>query len=102
MHTLEMPDALACSRIQGQQRVGKQIVPDALTSIEIRGGRPGWYVDNARLNIQRDAGPVVGCTGIVPCIGWPGFRTEFTRFGDRVKRPPQSSGVNVISPDVAR
>src|SRR5580765_2136156 len=96
-----MPDSLAGFGVQRDQTVCEQIVADPVATIEIRRGRACGNVDNSSLKIERHAGPVVGGATGLPCISWPGVITEFARVRNRVKRPAQLAGANVVSADVS-
>jgi hypothetical protein len=101
MDALEVPEAFACGCVEGEQRVGEEIVADAVASVEIKNCATGGDIEDAALGVEGHAGPVVGGTGIFPGVRGPGVVAEFTGLRDSVKAPAQRAGANVEGADIA-
>ena len=95
-----MPDPLSRLGIQGNQRVSKQIIANAISAIEVKNSRSGGHIDNATIDIDRHAGPVVGGPGIFPRVLRPGVITKLARVGNGVERPAQGSGAYIKGSNV--
>src|SRR5271169_5057247 len=96
-----MPDAFSGGGIQRQQAVGEQVVAGAVGAVEIAGGAAGGDVDDAALEIDRHAGPVVGGAGVGPRVLGPGIVAELTGARDGVELPTKLAGAGVVGANVA-
>lgn len=77
MHHLEMPDALAGTRVDGDQAVGIHIVAGAVTAEIRRGGSGEGNVDMAEFLVRRQAAPGTEVSRTAPGIVGPGVGAEF-------------------------
>ena len=102
MHSLKMPDALACIRVECKQRVCVEIVAESVAAIEIHYGRARGHIHNAMLRIEGHAGPVVCCACCFPRVGRPGFVTGFAGQRNGVEDPAQFASSQVEGLNVAR
>ena len=96
-----MPDSLARLRIQGNQTIGEEIVPDAIGTVEIKCGGARRNIDNPALGIERHPGPIVRRAAGLPGILRPSVMAKFTGTWNGVKRPAQLSGSSVVGSNVA-
>ena len=87
LYRLEMPETLSGFRIEREQRVGEQIVPDTVRAVEVECRRAGGGEHDAALLIDGDARPGVRATGDLPRIGRPRIVSELAGARDRVKDP---------------
>src|SRR5262245_9929894 len=71
MNDLEMPDALAGVRSEGQDAIRKEILADTVSAIMIVGRRASAGENQAALNIQGQPTPTVGSANGFPGLGWP-------------------------------
>ena len=101
VHALEGPDAFSRGGVKREQRIGKQILTDAIGAIKVRDRRTGGHVEDAAFLIKRHAGPVIGRAGVQPCVLRPRVVAVFARIRDGVEAPAQSAGVHVEGADVA-
>ena len=69
MHSLEVPQELAGVGVDGEQRVGVEVVADAVAAVEVHHSGARGRVDDAALLVERHAGPVIGGAGGLPRIG---------------------------------
>src|SRR5579862_2047035 len=98
---LKMPDALPGLGIQGNQAVRKQIVANAIGTIEIGCCRSGRNVYNAAPGIECHAGPIVRTPTVRPRIFRPGVVTVFIRMRNGMERPAKFARAYVVSAYVA-
>jgi hypothetical protein len=101
MDSLKMPEAAAGGGVEGEERVGEEVVANAVASVEIEDGGAGGDVDDTALSIEGHAGPVVGSAGGLPCAGRPGFVAVFAGARDGMEGPAEGAGANVEGADVA-
>src|SRR5690348_9351893 len=101
MHTLEMPYALAGLGIEGKQAVSEQVITHAVSAIEIEGSRAGRDVNDSTVPVESHSGPVVNGAGALPGILGPSLVAELARSRNRMKRPAQPTGTNLVGSDVA-
>ena len=97
---LEMPDSLAGCGVQGQQRVGEQIVSHAIGPIKVGGRRAGRNINDAALAVQRHAGPVVGGAGVSPGILRPCVVAEFAGMRNGMERPAERPAADIVGANV--
>ena len=90
-----MPLAFTRARVQANRAIGKEIVPFAVASIEIRGGGACADEEESAFFIHTCAAPVIGCAGDLPGFAFPRFMPEFTWTRDRVKAPKLFPGPHV-------
>ncbi len=98
---LEVPEALAGVGVEGEERVGEEIVADAIAAVEIHDGGAGWCVDDAVFGVEGHAGPVVGGASGLPGVGRPGAGAEFAGARDGAEAPDELAGADVVGADVA-
>ena len=102
MHALEMPDALACVRVECEQRVSVEVIADAVATVEVHDGRSGRCVEDASLCIEDHAGPIIcGAGGLVGILR-PRLVAGFAGKWDGVEDPPQCTCPQIVRTDVAR
>ena len=102
VHALEMPDALACVRVEGKQRVGVEVVADAVAAVEVHDCRSGRRIEDAALRIENHAGPIIcGAGGFVGVLR-PRLVARFAGQRDGVEDPAQCTRPQIVCPDVAR
>ena len=94
---LEMPQPLACSRVQSDQAVGKKIIAVMSHTDEIRLRSAGGDVRDAAHFVHHHARPIVGCV-ILGSI--PGVVAKFAGMRHRVKCPQLFARPRVKSPDI--
>src|SRR4051812_18971658 len=102
-----MPHALTGLRVETDDAVGEQIHTGTLAAIDIAAGRLDRYINVAELFVACQRSPCTGVAGervgiLAPVVFTPSFRAEFARLRNRVERPQQLAGANVIAADVAR
>ena len=97
-----MPQPLAGIRIKRQQRIGIQIVPQAVAAIEVKHRRPGRDIHNAALLIQRHPRPIVRGSCRLPRLRRPGLIPRFAGMRNRMKAPAQLSRAHIEGPHVPR
>ena len=102
MDALEMPEALAGVGVEGEQRVGEEVVAEAIATVEIKDSRASGRVENAAFGIESHAGPVVCGSGGLPRTIGPGFVAKFAGMRNRVEGPAQGPAVHVEGANVAR
>ena len=102
MHALKMPKPLARTRIQRQQRVGIEIVAQAVASVKVHHGRTRGHVHNAVRRIQSHACPVVRCARRQPRVRRPRLSTGLARMRNRVKGPNELARAHIKRADVSR
>ena len=86
-HELKVPHALARLSFESEQRVGEQVVPDAVGAIVVVGRRAGGHKYQAALHVERQPRPVVRRAGVRPRVLRPGFVPELARPRHRVEGP---------------
>src|ERR1700722_12723699 len=101
MDGLKMPDSFAGGRIEGEERVGEQVVSRPVVAVEIGSCRSGGRKNNSAFFIHRHAGPVIRGAGISPGVLRPGLVPELARTRNGVKRPYQLTGPDVVGSDVS-
>src|SRR6266404_1671270 len=102
LHCLKMPDATAGLGIESEQAVGKKVIAEAVTSVEIKRSRSGGNVQDSSLRVERHSGPVVRSAAVRPCIFGPGFVSEFSGMWDRVEAPAKFACTDIVGADIAR
>src|ERR1700722_11134605 len=95
-----MPDTLSRRGIEGNQRVGKQIIAQAISTIEVINSGASGHIDNATFGIDRHAGPIVGGPGIFARVLRPGVVAIVAWPRSGVKGPAQSSGAYIEGANV--
>ena len=70
-----------------EQRVGVEIVAEAVAAVEVHDSRAGRCVENAVLGVERHAGPIVGRSRGFVSVFRPGFVTGFARAVGWCERP---------------
>jgi len=98
---LEEPEFFAGIGVKGEQRVGEEIVPQAIEAVEIGDRGAGGDEEDAAAQVDRHPGPVVGCPGGPPGIRRPGFVACFAGVGNGVEAPDQLAGKHVIRANIA-
>ena len=99
---LEMPDALACLRLEHDERVGEQVVAHAVGPVIVVGRRAGRHEDEAALHVEGHPGPVVRGAGVRPRLLRPRLIPELSGPWNGVEGPAQRPGSDVISAHIAR
>ena len=102
VHGLEMPQPLACCGLEREQRVREQIRTSPGATVEIGRRGSGRHVDDPPRRIDTHAAPAVGAPRRPPRTGRPSVVPEFPGVRDRVERPANRAGADVIGADVAR
>src|SRR5205809_5164364 len=100
--SLEMPDALACLRLEHDERVGEQVVAHAVGAVIVVGRRAGRHEDEAALHVEGHPGPVVRGAGVRPRLLRPRLIPELSGPWNGVEGPAQRPGSDVISAHIAR
>ncbi len=98
---LVVPQPPAGRRVERQQRVGVEVVAEAVGAVEIGGGRSGRHEDDAARRVDRHAGPVVGAAAGLARAGRPGVGAGLTGRGDGPEGPAHRAGPHVDGADVA-
>src|ERR1700730_15126212 len=101
MSGVEMPQAPASRRIQGEQTIGEQVVPGTIGAVKVAHRRTCRGVDDSALFIERESGPSIGRTGFSPSIRRPLVVREFPGMWNSVERPAQRARMDVECADVA-
>src|SRR5450631_1104155 len=96
-----MPDALAGRGVERYQRIGKEIVADAIATVKIKDRGTGGHIDNAALLVDRHTSPVIRGAGIFPRVFRPGVIAELSRPRDGVEGPAQGSGAHIECADIS-
>ena len=102
MTRLKVPDALAGIGVERQQRIGEQIVAEAVRAVEIGRRAAGGRVHDAALLVHRHARPVVRRPAVRPGVFRPGVVAEFARMRNGVEAPAELAGAHVVGAYVAR
>ena len=97
---LIMPDSFTRLGIQCDQAIRKQIIANPVRTVKVKHGGTGGNVYDSTFDINRHAGPVVGCTGGLPRIFGPGVVSRLARTRDGMKGPAQLPGSHVKCPYV--
>jgi hypothetical protein len=100
MDELEMPEPFARGRVERKQAIGEEVCPDAIAAPEIKRRGTGRHEDDAALLVERHAGPTVRAADMFPSVRRPRFVAFLTGMRDRVKRPGNLPGADVIGADV--
>src|SRR5580700_3686864 len=95
MHLLEIREELAGLCVERKQRVGIEVVADAVAPVKIHHGGTGWDIDDAACRIKRHASPVVRRAGGLPGIRRPSFIAGFAGMRNGVEGPAESAGANI-------
>src|SRR5262245_15360807 len=96
-----MPDALSGRGVEGNQRVGKEVVAKTIPTVKIECCRSSGHEDDPALRVHRHAAPVVGRADIFPRIFGPSVVAEFPRPRDRVKGPTKLARVDIKCTNIA-
>src|SRR5882724_78145 len=102
MHHLEMPQALASARVEGQQAIAEEVGAGTVRAVEIVFGAGGGHVDNTALLVERKLSPAIHAANVFPGVFRPGIGTKLAGARDRVKGPHKRAGKDVVGTDVAR
>ena len=97
---LKMPDPLAGSGLQAEQRAGEEVVARTVPAKKVKGCRTGGNVDQAALLVQAHAGPAIGPAGGFPGLPGPGLVAHLARRGNGVEAPAKLAAAGVVSPNV--
>src|SRR3954449_12798577 len=97
-----MPEALAGSRLERDDRIAKEVgaMPIAAVEIVFRAGRR--HVDDSAFLIDGLLTPVVGAADRLPGIFRPRVVPELAGAGHGMKRPHQLAGSNIECAHVSR
>src|SRR3954463_4738478 len=98
--SLKVPETFACGGLESEEGVGVEIIAKTGGSVEIGYGRAGGNVDDAALEVDCHASPVVGGTGGLPGVRGPGLVTGLAGMRDGVEGPAKSAGADVEGADV--
>ena len=99
---LEVPDALACARVQRDHTVREQVVAVPVRAVEIERRRARGGEHHPHRVVYGEPCPRVRAAGNLVRVGRPRVVAELARAGNRVERPPDLTGHRVERPDVAR
>ena len=97
---LEVPLHLAGVGIQGQYRVGVQVVPLAHVAVPVRRGVARRPVEQVGLRVVRAGHPRRGAA-VLPGVARPGFRPGLAGLRDGVAPPFAHARIDVVGVDVA-
>src|SRR5438876_10267877 len=97
---LEVPETLACIRLERQHAMGEPILADAIAAPMIVGRRARTRKYHPALQANRHAAPATGATHRLPRVGWQRFVAEFARVRDGVENPAPLSRARVKRPNV--
>src|SRR5438094_8939278 len=97
---LEVPETLACIRLERQHAIGEQILADAIAAPMVVGRRARTRKYHPALQVNRHAAPAIGATHRLPRVGWPRFVAEFARVRYGVENPAPLSRARVKRPHV--
>ena len=97
---LEVPLHLARIRVQGQHRVGVQVVALAHVAVPVRRGVARRPVEQVGLRVVRAGHPGRGAA-VLPGVARPGFRPGLAGLRDGVAPPFARARLDVVGVDVA-
>ena len=89
---LEVPQALAGSRVEGQEAVGEQVGADAVGAVVVVGGRPGREIGDAALRVDRDLAPGIRAADVLLGVLRPRLVAGLAGMRDGVELPYQLAG----------
>src|SRR5580704_10366412 len=95
VNALKMPEPLASFCVQGEQRIGEQVVAQPVPAVEIGYCRTSRGINDSPFYVDRHSAPVVGRTSVRPRLFRPGFITKFPRMRNRMKTPPERPGMHI-------
>ena len=94
----DLPEGLKLRMLDGSV---VEILANARSAVKVGRRRAGRDVDDAARDIDAHPRPRIRAPRGLPRVGRPGVIANFTRTWNRVKRPTNSSRVDVVSADVA-
>src|SRR5262249_31607334 len=99
---LEMPKTFAGACIQGDERIGEQVVAFAIGAVKIVGGRTEREEGNSAFLVDGDVAPHVGAAHVFPSVLRICFVTELARIRNRMECPHELSCNDVERTKIAR
>jgi hypothetical protein len=100
MHQLVVPEAAAGPRVEGDERIGEQVVALSIAAVEVEPRAAGVDERDAALLVHRRLAPVVPATRPLVGLRWPRFVTDFTGQRNGVEHPQDLAGHDVVSLDL--
>ena len=98
---LEVPQALAGPRVEGEETVGEQVGTDAVGSVIVVGGRPGREIGDAAFGVNRDLAPGIRAADVLIGVLGPRLVAGFAGMRDGVKLPYELAGQDVVRAQVS-
>src|SRR5262249_33342884 len=98
---LEVPDAPAGPGIQRNQAVAEEIRARSIGAVEVVFRTARRDVDDAAGGVDRELGPGVGAADRLPRVLRPRVVSELAFARDRVERPDEATGTDVVRAHVA-
>jgi hypothetical protein len=102
MERLEVPNTLACIRIETHETVGEEVIPVAVAAVEIAGWRLDGQIDVTVLRVRSEWRPHARVAAVLRAPVEPGVVAELTRLGNGVERPLERPGAQVIGANESR
>src|SRR5581483_10725542 len=101
MHELVMPQAFASSGVESKYAIAEKIRADPIRAVKIVSRGAEREIGDAALFINRDLAPRVRAADVLPCVGRPRIVAEFAGMRNRVKRPHEFAGDEVVSAQIS-
>ena len=98
---LEVPAALACLAVDGDQALGEQVVAAAVAAVPVVRWRAGRQVGEAELLVGAHQAPDVRAAGDAPGLVLPGVGSDLPLLRHGVEGPELPAGAHVETADVA-
>src|SRR5262245_33250763 len=95
MNDLVMPDALAGCAAHTTERVGEQVVSEAMTAVHVVRGARQREIREPEFFIRADERPEIRLARVRPRIVFPGLVADFSRPWNHAERPAWLAGAHV-------
>src|SRR3569833_29362 len=102
MHHLEVPDALAGSRIKCQEGISEEICARAIRAVEVIFRAGSWDKHDAMRFVERQFAPRVCTSRSFPGVRRPCVVPELARMRNRVKTPDKLATHDIVSANISR
>ena len=99
---LEVPQPLARSRVERDDRAAEQVGAGPVRAVVVVGGRPDGKVRDAPLGVDRDLAPRVDAADVLVRVFRPRLVAELSRMRNRVELPHELSRDHVEGAEIAR
>src|SRR5215469_13565234 len=102
MHKLKVPQIFACSHVQRDEAIRKEILPLAICAIKVVGRSARGGVQDASFLIHRELAPDVRSSDIGPGIGRLSFITPFSGVRHGVEDPSKTARAHIVGTNISR